>query len=204
MQFKRVVLERLMRYYRFLSQVTAHKPMHTITSAQIAEALDIDPTQVRKDFGAIGLVGIGRVGYPVEDVCCAIRSVMGFNNENRTILVGVGQLGGALLTYPGFEKYGLVIEAVFDSDPTKVGRRKAGHTIRSIRTMKPYIRKHGIRLAILSTPVEVSQTVTDRLVSVGLEAIWNFTPTILNVPPGVLVRNEHISLGISELAYHLK
>jgi redox-sensing transcriptional repressor len=203
-QLKRVVLERLMRYYRFLSQVTAHKPMHTITSAQIAEALDIDPTQVRKDFGAIGLVGIGRVGYPVEDVCCAIRSVMGFNNKNRAILVGVGQLGGALLTYPGFEKYGLVIEAVFDSDPVKVGRRKAGHTIRSIRTMKPYIKKHGIRLAILCTPVEVSQTVTDRLVSVGIEAVWNFTPTSLNVPPGVLVRNEHISLGLSEIAYHLK
>ncbi|MFC1500773.1 winged-helix domain-containing protein, partial [Candidatus Zixiibacteriota bacterium] len=81
MRLKRVVLERLMRYHRFLSQITASKPIQTITSAQIAEALDIDPTQVRKDFGAIGLVGIGRVGYQVEDVCCAVRMVMGFDHD---------------------------------------------------------------------------------------------------------------------------
>ena len=204
MQLKRVVLERLMRYHRFLSQTTAIKPIQTITSAQIAEALDIDPTQVRKDFGVIGLMGIGRVGYQVEEICCAIRQVMGFDNENAAVLIGVGQLGGALLTYPGFEKYGLTIEAVFDSDPAKIGRRKAGHTIRSMRTMKPYIRKHGIRLAILCTPVEVSQTLADRLTSAGIKAIWNFTPTSLNVPADVLVRNEHISLGLSEIVYHLK
>lgn len=204
MQLKRVALERLMRYHRFLSQVTAQRPIQTITSAQIAEALDIDPTQVRKDFGAIGLVGIGRVGYPVEDVCCAIRRVMGFDNENPAVLIGVGQLGGAILSYPGFEKYGVTIEAVFDSDPAKVGRRKAGHTIRSIRGLKPYIRQHDIRLAILCTPVEVSQTLTDRLVSVGIKAIWNFAPTSLHAPADVLIRNEHISLGLSELAYHLK
>ena len=204
MRLKRVVLERLMRYHRFLSQITASKPIQTITSAQIAEALDIDPTQVRKDFGAIGLVGIGRVGYQVEDVCCAVRTIMGFDNENPAVLIGVGQLGGALLTYPGFQKYGLSITAVFDSDPGKVGRRKAGHTIRSIRSLKPFIRQHGIRLAILCTPVEVSQIIADRLVSVGIKAIWNFTPTDLSVPSDVLVREEHISLGLSEIAYHLK
>ncbi len=204
MQLKRVVLERLMRYHRFLSQTTKIKPIQTITSAQIAEALDIDPTQVRKDFGAIGLMGIGRVGYQVEDVCCAIRQVMGFDHENAAVLIGVGQLGGALLTYPGFEKYGLMIEAVFDSDPAKVGRRKAGYTIRSTRTLKQYIRNYNIRLAILCTPVEVSQTLTDRLTSTGIKAIWNFTPTSLNVPADVLVRNEHISLGLSEIVYHLK
>ena len=170
----------------------------------MAEALDIDPTQVRKDFGAIGLVGIGRVGYQVEDVCCAVRQVMGFNNDNPAVLIGVGQLGGALLTYPGFRKYGLSIAAVFDNDPGKVGRRKAGYTIRSIRSLKPFVRKHGIRLAILCTPVEVSQTLADRLISVGIKAIWNFTPTDLTVPPDVLVREEHISLGLSEIAYHLK
>ena len=73
-----------------------------------------------------------------------------------------------------------------------------------MRAMKPFIERHKIRLAILTTPVEVSQKLTDRLVSVGVKAIWNFTPTRLTVPSGVLVRNEHISIGLSEIAYHLK
>lgn len=204
MRLKRVVLERLMRYHRFLAPATVAKPIQTITSAQIAEALDIDPTQVRKDFGAIGLVGVGRVGYQVEDICCTIRQVMGFDNENRAVLVGAGQLGGALLAYPGFDKYGLKIVAVFDNDPAKIGRKIDGFTIKSIRALKPFIRKHDIELAILSTPVEVSQTLTDRLTSVGIRAIWNFTPTRLTAPPDVLIRNEHISLGLSELIYYLK
>lgn len=204
MRLKRVVLERLMRYHRFLYRAITPMPIQTITSAQIAEALDIDPTQVRKDFGAIGLVGVGRVGYQVEDVCCTIRQVMGFDNENRAVLIGVGQLGGVLLAYPGFEQYGLKIVAVFDNDPAKIGRRIDGYTIKSIRALKPFVRKHNIELAILSTPVEVSQTLTDRLTSVGIRAIWNFTPTRLIAPPNVLVRNEHISLGLSELTYYLK
>ena len=73
-----------------------------------------------------------------------------------------------------------------------------------MRAMRPFVEKHEIRLAILTTPAEVSQKVTDRLVSAGVKAIWNFAPTRLIVPPGVLVRNEHISMGLSEIAYHLK
>jgi redox-sensing transcriptional repressor len=70
--------------------------------------------------------------------------------------------------------------------------------------LKPFIRKHDIRLVILTTPAEVSQVLTDRVVSAGVKAIWNFSPTRLTVPPGVFVRNEHISLGLSEITYRLK
>jgi len=203
-RLKRVVLERLMQYYRFLNRKTASRPLKTITSAQIAEALDVDPTQVRKDFGAIGLVGIGRVGYQVEEVCCTIRRVLGLDLEKRAVIIGAGRLGGALLAYGGFDKYGLRILGIFDNDPRKIGRKLEGYTIEPVRTLKPFIRKYDIELAILATPVEVAQTLADRVVSAGVKAIWNFAPTRLTVPETVLVRNEHISLGLAKITYFLR
>ena len=198
-----VVLERLIRYYRYLSEVTARKNVITITSAQLGAVLDIDPTQVRKDFGAIGLMGISRVGYEVCDVCRAIRLVFGFDRPYSAILIGAGHLGNALLSYPGFARYGLRIVAAFDNDPKKAGTSIAGVEVQGIRSIKPFIRKHGTHMAILTTPVGVSQAMTDRLVSAGIKAIWNFSPTRLSAPKDVLIRNEHISLGIAQLAYHL-
>jgi len=197
-----------MRYYRLLAELTAKEPMATITSAQIAEALDIDPTQVRKDLGAVGLQGMGRVGFDVCEVCRAIRIVLGFDQEYEAVLIGAGHLGGALLAYSGFSagfaRYGLHVVAVFDNDRSKIGGKIADVTVKPMKEMKPLIKRRSIRLAILTTPAEVSQELTDRLVTAGVKAIWNFSPTQLTVPPDVLVRNEHISVGLSEIAYHLK
>jgi len=203
-RLKRLVLERLIRYYRFLSELTAKKRVQTITSAQMAEALDIDPTQVRKDFSAIGLQGIGHVGYEVCEVCRAIRTTLGFDQSYEAVLIGAGHLGSALLSYPGFARYGLHIVAAFDNDKRRINQKVAGCTIKSMRTMKPFIERHKIRMAILTTPMEVSQKLADRLVSVGVKAIWNFTPARLTVPSGVFVRNEHISTGLSQITYHLR
>jgi len=192
-----------MRYYRFLSESSFKKPPQTVTSAQIAEALDIDPTQVRKDFSAIGLMGIGRVGFDVCEVCRAVRVQLGFDQRHDAILVGTGHLGTALLAYSGFERYGLQIVAAFDSDKDIIGSEIAGCDVKPMRAMKPFIKKHEIRLAILTTPRQVAQKLADRLISSGIKAIWNFAPTRLTVPPDVLVRDEHISLGLSEIAHHL-
>jgi redox-sensing transcriptional repressor len=192
-----------MRYYRFLSESSFKKPPQTVTSAQIAAALDIDATQVRKDFSAIGLLGIGRVGFDVCEVCRAIRVQLGFDQQHDAILVGTGRLGTALLAYSGFERYGLRIVAAFDFDREKTGSEIAGCEVKPMRAMKPFIRKHDIKLAILTTPRQVAQKLADRLISTGIKAIWNFAPTRVTVPSGVLVRDEHISLGLSEIAYHL-
>lgn len=203
---RRVVLERLIRYYRYLSEISARRsprPPETITSAQMGEALDIDPTQVRKDFGAIGLMGISRVGYEVCEVCRAIRTVFGFSRPYAAVLIGAGQLGSALLSYSGFARYGLRIVAAFDKDPDKLGAEIGGITVRSTRSLKAYVRSHKIRMAILTTPVSVSQKLTDSLVEVGVKAIWNFSPTRLHAPSDVLIRNEHISMGLAQVAYHL-
>jgi redox-sensing transcriptional repressor len=203
-RLRRLVLERLMRYYRFLAESTAQKAAETVTSTQIAEALDIDPTQVRKDFAAIGLQGMGRVGFEVCEVCRAIRVGLGFDQDYAAVLIGTGHLGGALLAYSGFARYGLHITAAFDNDERKVGTTIAGYTVKPMRAMKHFIRRHNVRLAILTTPMEVSQGLADRLVAAGIKAIWNFTPTGLTVPSDVLVRSEHISIGLAQIAHHLR
>jgi redox-sensing transcriptional repressor len=193
-----------MRYYRFLSQATAKKPVPTVTSAEIAEVLEVDPTQVRKDLAAIGVLGMGRVGFDVCEVCRATRVALGFDQRYEGVLIGTGHLGGALLAYSGFAAYGMEIVAAFDNDKRRIGSKVAGHTVRSAGELKPFVKRRKIRFAILTTPAEVSQKLTDRLVTVGVKAIWNFTPTRLTVPADVLVRNEHISIGLSEIAYRLK
>ena len=156
-----------MRYYRFLSKWSATNSAPTVTSTQIAEAHDIDATQIRKDFAAIGLQGMGKVGFDVHEVCRCIRIVLGFDQQHEAVLVGAGQLGSALLAYSGFATYGLNIVAAFDNDKNKIGKKIAGCTIRPMKGMKTYVKSHMIRLAILTTPVNVSQKLMDRLVSAG-------------------------------------
>jgi redox-sensing transcriptional repressor len=198
-----LVVERLMRYYRLLSDSNTKRKGPTVTSAEIAEALDIDPTQVRKDLGSIGIVGMGRVGFERCEVCRSIRASLGFDLEVESVLVGAGRLGSALLTYHGFSRYGLEIVAAFDNDRKLKGRKVAGRVIKPMQALKPFVEKHGIQLAIITTPAKVSQHLADRLVGMGIKAIWNFSPTRLIVPEDVLVRDEHISLGFAEISHHL-
>lgn len=202
---RRSTLERLMQYYRFLAELAARRALPTVTSAQIAVALDVDPTQVRKDFAAIGLMGIGRVGYDVHEVCYTIRMVLGLDQKHEAVLIGTGHLGGALLAYSGFGRYGLHVTAAFDNDGDAVGGKIAGHVVQPMEAMRSFLRRQRIRLAILAPPTEASEGLVDRLVSAGVKAIWNFTPTQVVGAPGILVRNErHFSIGLSEIAYHLK
>ncbi|MGD8319910.1 MAG: redox-sensing transcriptional repressor Rex [Gemmatimonadota bacterium] len=200
----RLVLERLMRYHRFLTEVRGHDAPASVTSSEIAHALEVDPTQVRKDLGSIGLRGTGRVGFDAAEVVHRIRDVLAFDQTHPAVLVGAGHLGGALMAYAGFAQYGLRIVAAFDSDQDKVGQVIAGCTVRSTRGMTAYIKRHKVRFAILTTPAGVAQKMADRLVAAGVHAIWNFTPQRLTVPDPVFVRNEHISLGLAQLAFHLK
>jgi redox-sensing transcriptional repressor len=192
-----------MRYYRFLSDSHTKRRGPTVTSAEIADALDIDPTQVRKDLGSIGIVGMGRVGFETCEVCRSIRAALGFDREVDAVLIGAGRLGSAIMSYHGFSRYGLEIVAAFDNDKKLKGRKVAGRVIKPMQALRPFVDKNDVLLAIITTPATVSQNIADRLVDIGIKAIWNFSPTRLIVPPGVLVRDEHISLGFAEIAHHL-
>jgi len=148
------------------------------------------------------------VGFDVCEICRAIRVVLGFDQAFDAVLIGTGHLGGSLLAYSGFAagfaSYGLHVVAAFDNDERKVGRTITGLTVRPMKGMTAFVRSRNIPLAIITVPADVAQKIADRLISAGVTAIWNFAPTQLIVPDNVLVRNEHISRGLSEIAYHLK
>jgi redox-sensing transcriptional repressor len=192
-----------MRYYRFLSDSHIKRTGPAVTSAEIASALDIDPTQVRKDLGSVGIVGMGRVGFETCEVCRSIRAALGFDQHTDAVLVGAGHLGSALLTYQGFTRYGLEIVAAFDVEKRLIGRKVGGCVVKPMQALRSYVEKNKIQLAILTTPAVASQRIADRLVECGVKAIWNFSPMRLIVPSDVMVRDEHISLGFAEIAHHL-
>lgn len=203
-RLQRVVLERLIRYYRYLADLTAKRSVDTITSGQLGRVLDVDASQVRKDFAAVGLTGVSRVGYDVCEVCRTIRTALGFDRQYKAVVVGTGHLGAALLNYDGFSRYGLRIVAAFDSDPAKVGQKEGGCPVLSVHDLKPFIEEHEIPVAILTTPGDVAQGLADLVTMAGVRAIWNFSPSRLVGPEHVLIRNEHISVGLAEISFHLR
>jgi redox-sensing transcriptional repressor len=192
-----------MLYQRFVTDRWDPDDPGAVTSAEIAASLDIDPTQVRKDLGSIGVLGKGRVGYNAKEVVAAVRRVLGFDQTHLAILLGAGHLGGALTAYRNFARYGLRIVAAFDNDPAKVGQEIAGCPVRAVDDLEDFIGRHRIRLAILTVPAPVAQEVSDRVVAAGIEAIWNFAPVRLAVPTSVCLRHEHLSLGFAPVSYHL-
>jgi redox-sensing transcriptional repressor len=200
---KHATLERLMHYYHYIGEQIATQNQGTVSSSNIAKLLDTDDTVVRKDMAAIGVRGYPRVGFKADEVMAAIRDVLGFDNAYRAIIIGAGRLGSAIASYPGFSKYGLRIDALIDSDPSRAGAVEGGVEVRHLDELESIIENHNIRLAILTVPAEAAQPLADRTVKAGVDAIWNFAPTSLVVPSHVLVRHEHISVGLAELAYHL-
>lgn len=199
-----LVVERLMHYYHLVGEQIPDQPSGWVSSAHIANLLDMDDTLVRKDLAAIGVRGRPRVGFSIAELKGRIRDVLGFNDAYKAVIVGAGRLGGAIVSYAGFAKYGLYVVAMFDADDNRAGTVMGGVLVQSVQNLETIIQRHNVHMAILTVPAEAAQPLADRLVATGVRAIWNFAPTSLSVPHDVFVRHEHISVGLAELAYYLK
>ena len=199
-----LVLERLMHYYHLVGEQIPDQPSGWVSSAHIAQLLVMDDTLVRKDLAAIGVRGRPRVGFSIAELKGRVREVLGFNDTYKAVIVGAGRLGGAIVSYAGFAKYGLYVVAMFDADEKRIGSVMGGVLVQSVENLETIIQRHDVHMAILTVPAEAAQPVADRLVAAGVRAMWNFAPTSLSVPPDVFVRHEHISVGLAELAYYLK
>ncbi len=196
-------LKRLPYYYKFIQgQREARRDFVSCTT--LAEALGLNPIQVRKDLQATGAVGRPKVGYHVETTLDAIEECLGYHNTQDIFLVGAGHLGQALLAYPGFAEIGFNLVAAFDADPAKVGREVAGKPILEASRLSDLVRRMHIQIAILAVPAAAAQMVTDTLVRAGIRAIWNFTPTRLAVPREVLVQDENLLASLSVLSKQLE
>jgi redox-sensing transcriptional repressor len=196
-------LRRIPLYHQILAEMGARGEPY-VSSRHLAQFFRIDDTQVRKDVSLIGYKGKPKAGYSVLGLKTAIEEFLGINYENTAILIGAGHLGSALTQYPGLAQYGLRLVAVFDSDPVRAGSVLGAFTILPMESLPRVVRSFDVGIAIICVPKDAAQSVAGRIVSLGIKAIWNFSPTQLTVPSDVIVRNENIAMGLAILSHYLK
>ena len=195
-------LRRLPVYLHYLHSIKDLQK--NISATSISTTFGLNDVQVRKDLGAVSGSGRPKTGYVIEELIQQIEKYLGCKTETKTILVGAGNLGKALLTYQGFEDFGLNIIAAFDKSKEIVGTKINGKPVLEIKKIKEVCQKKQIQLGIITVPVSSAQKVCDELVSYGIKGIWNFAPTILKVPDDVIVENENLASSLAILSKHLK
>ena len=195
-------LRRLPQYHHYLEDLEA-QGIHQISCSVIGRDLGLVPVQVRKDLQYTGITGKPKTGYSVSELILTIETFLGWNKINEAFLVGMGNLGTAILGHERFSKYGLRIVAAFDTDPRKIGKRVNEKVVLPIEKLGNLAQRLGIRLGIITTPAEAAQGVVDEMVKAGIQAIWNFAPVRLKVPSHVFVHNEDLYASLASLSCKL-
>lgn len=195
-------LRRLPIYYRRLLQVL-EQGRSSIASKELGHAAGVPDAQVRKDLGYLAYEGRPGVGYDVRLLAACLEEFLGLANDKDAVLVGLGSLGRALAGYPGFERYGLHIIAVFDSDPAKLGRLPDGRHVFPAEKLTDLVSRLQVRMGIITVPEAAAQAVADALIAGGVQVIWNFASCKLNVPPEILVKNEDLAAELATLSHHI-
>ncbi len=196
-------LQRLPLYLSFLKTLDLKKDHQFISATGIAEALGLNDVQVRKDLSMVSSRGRPKIGYATPELIEDIEEYLGYSNQVDAIIVGVGNLGRALISYAGFRAYGLNIVAGFDLVDGQNGE-VSGKPIYDISRIGEICKEISAKIAIITVPASEAQSVCDILVSCGILAIWNFAPILLKVPQGVLVQNENMASSLAVLSKHLE
>jgi redox-sensing transcriptional repressor len=193
-------VRRLCLYLRQL-EVFLKEERITVSSRQLGDSLGLTDAQVRKDLTYFGTFGHPGVGYNITDLLTRIRRILGTDQPWIVVLVGVGNLGRALLNYGGFAAKGLKLCGAFDADPQKIGITLVGHTVLPMDVLHDTLVAKDCRLAILTVPADTAQDVADQLVKAGIKGILNFSPKSLVVPPTVAVQAVDLSLQLEQLMF---
>ncbi len=190
--------------YASILLAARNKKMEYISSSYIANELNLEPIQVRKDLSGIGITGQAKIGFPVEELIEAIEKCLGWNNRTDAIIVGAGHLGAALAGYKGFKEHGLNIVALFDADEQKVGTFINDKEVFDMKRLSYLIKRLHILIGILTVPAESAQYCADIMIESGIKAIWNFTPTKLQVPKDVIVERVDLAASLAVLSNKLQ
>jgi len=196
-------IRRLPKYLRALLFASG-QGQDEISSKDLAEQIGVHSWQVRKDFSFFGEFGTPGVGYNVLALVKEIKKILRLGEVRKAALIGVGNLGSAVLAFPGFSQYNLQIAAAFDINPSKVGQRIMDVKVENIRKVSDLAHR-GIQLAILTVPGgDVAQGIVDQLVEVGVKGILNFSACHLVVPAKVRVTNIDIAIDLASLPYYMR
>jgi redox-sensing transcriptional repressor len=211
----KLVVISFMRYHRIPDETVRRLPIYlrgllfsgeqgkeSISSQDLADFIGVNSWQIRKDFSYFGGFGTRGVGYDIEKLIKQIKKILKLDVVRKAALVGVGNLGSAVLAYPGFKIYGFDIAAAFDSDPKKIGRKVNNITIENISKVGT-LRRRKIELAVIAVPREAAQRMADELVKAGVRGILNFSPCYITVPRRVKVTTIDIAMDLARLPYYM-
>ncbi|MDD5953224.1 MAG: redox-sensing transcriptional repressor Rex [Oscillospiraceae bacterium] len=196
------VVQRLSLYLNYLKTLPENGPAN-ITAEKLGEAVDVAGCQVVSDLQNVGAENHPKIGYITEYLLADIERTLGYDNVDRAILVGVGHLGKAILSYPGFANYGLHILAAFDTDPAVIGTQVNNIPVHDVAEMAAVCGDLGVHIGIITAPAKFAQSIADQMVDCDIRGIWNFAPTHLKVPDTVLVENENIADSLVILSQRL-
>ena len=203
-EISRQALQRLPSYLNYLKK-RKEEGVINISSPMIALELHLNEVQVRKDLASVSRSeGRPKTGHNVERLIDDIETFLGYNNVDHAVIVGVGQLGRALLNYKGFENYGLEIIAAFDNDESLANQEINNVKVSSIAKLEDLVRRLQVHIGIITVPASCAQEICDKLIKGGVLAIWNFAPVNLKVPDYILVHNENMAASLAVLSRHLK
>lgn len=199
----KATIGRMPAYLRFLKE-KEKAGERTISSTAIAEELNLNAVQVRKDLAIISSVaGKPKLGFEISDLIADINRFLGYDNVTDAVLVGAGGLGRALVGYGGFKNYGLNIVAAFDSSPELIGKKFSGVQVYDAADIAKLVRRMNVKIGIIAVPQGAAQQVADDLIEGGVRAIWNFAPANLNLPSNIAVKNEDMAASLAILSMRL-
>lgn len=197
------VIRRLPRYYRQLTDL-CNRGVIRISSHSLGQEMNITASQIRQDFSCFGEFGQQGYGYNVEELRAEIGHILGVDNDHHLIMIGVGNLGHALLQNFVFSQTGFTVDAAFDVSPTVVGTEIRGVPIYHIDTLEDFLRDHHVDVVALTIPQSVAQETADWLIGLGIQGFWNFTNIeLVSNRPEVKFENIHFADSLLTLSYRI-
>ncbi len=198
-----VVIDRLPVYARALTSLEEHG-RDVVSSQEMGTMLGVTPAQIRKDLSYFGRFGKQGRGYNVHRLAQELRQILGLDRQWSMILVGVGHLGMAILSYDGFQPQGFIIVDAFDAEPEMIGKKLAGLTIRDVAELPAYLKARPVDVGIVAVPAASAGEIIDTLIASGVHSILNYAPVSMHVPPNVQVKNIDPVLALQSMTFYLK
>ena len=197
------VIRRLPRYYRQLTDLCARGVVR-ISSHSLGQEMNITASQIRQDFSCFGEFGQQGYGYNVEELRAEIGHILGVDTDHHLIMIGVGNLGRALLRNFPFSQTGFSVDAAFDVSTAVVGSSVNGVPVYAMEELESYIEKHSVDVVVLTIPQSVAQDTANRLIELGVPGFWNFTNVELSSSnPDVKFENIHFADSLLTLSYRI-
>lgn len=201
-KISRAVIGRLPRYYRYLGDLMEAQ-VERISSSDLSKKMHVTASQIRQDLNNFGGFGQQGYGYNVKYLYTEIGKILGLDRNHNFIIIGAGNLGQALANYASFEKGGFLLKGIFDVNPRLEGIAIRGIPVRMMDELQEFLQENEIEIAALTIPKSKAKEVAELLVDNGIQAIWNFAHTDLNLPKDVIVESVHLSDSLMKLSYNV-